>query len=163
MPGVGAVGRLAADPFKHEGYDIRQPQYIAMAGQAGLGNLRLQIPERPAVLDRSPRGDDLLIRPYWKHPFPSRRTPYAPETRGDSSDPPDLSWHSHLSSRGRSDKVGTGGGHGIGLRPGAIGKAKTMGTGPCLGAGCARDWIGGVRTALDAGCATRSQALRLAV
>ena len=37
VPGVGAVGRLAADPFKHEGYDIRQPQYIAMAGQIGLG------------------------------------------------------------------------------------------------------------------------------
>jgi hypothetical protein len=37
VPGVGAVGRLAADPFGHEGYDIRQPQNIAMAGQAGLG------------------------------------------------------------------------------------------------------------------------------
>ena len=37
VPGVGAVGKLAADPFKHEGYDIRQPQYIAVAGQVGLG------------------------------------------------------------------------------------------------------------------------------
>jgi hypothetical protein len=37
VPGVGAVGRLAVDPFKHEGYDIRQPQYIAVAGQLGLG------------------------------------------------------------------------------------------------------------------------------
>jgi uncharacterized protein (DUF362 family) len=37
VPGVGAVGRLASDPFKHEGYDIRQPQYIAVAGQVGLG------------------------------------------------------------------------------------------------------------------------------
>jgi len=37
VPGVGGVGRLAADPFGHEGYDIRQPQYVAMAGQAGLG------------------------------------------------------------------------------------------------------------------------------
>jgi hypothetical protein len=37
VPGVGGVGRLAADPFKQEGYDIRQPQYVAMAGQAGLG------------------------------------------------------------------------------------------------------------------------------
>ncbi len=37
VPGVGGVGRLAADPFGHEGYDIRQPQYIALAGQAGLG------------------------------------------------------------------------------------------------------------------------------
>jgi uncharacterized protein (DUF362 family) len=38
VPGVGGVGRLIADPFKQEGYDIRQPQYIALAGQAGLGN-----------------------------------------------------------------------------------------------------------------------------
>jgi hypothetical protein len=37
VPGVGAVGKLAVDPFGHEGYDIRQPQYIALAGQAGLG------------------------------------------------------------------------------------------------------------------------------
>jgi uncharacterized protein (DUF362 family) len=37
VPGLGAVGRLAADPFNHEGYDIRQPQYIAVAGQVGLG------------------------------------------------------------------------------------------------------------------------------
>ncbi len=37
VPGVGGVGRLAVDPFGHEGYDIRQPQYIALAGQAGLG------------------------------------------------------------------------------------------------------------------------------
>ena len=61
VPGVGAVGRLAADPFKHEGYDIRQPQYIAVAGQARPGKLRLQVPDRPAVLDRSPRVDDLLM------------------------------------------------------------------------------------------------------
>jgi hypothetical protein len=44
VPGVGAVGRLAADPFKHEGYDIRQPQYIALAGQAGLGNFDYKSP-----------------------------------------------------------------------------------------------------------------------
>jgi uncharacterized protein (DUF362 family) len=37
IPGTGAVGRLAADPNKIEAYDIRQPQYIAMAGQVGLG------------------------------------------------------------------------------------------------------------------------------
>jgi hypothetical protein len=37
VPGVGAVGRLAADPFQHEGFDIRQPQYIMIAGQVGLG------------------------------------------------------------------------------------------------------------------------------
>ena len=44
VPGVGAVGRLAADPFKHEGYDIRQPQYIAIAGQLGLGNFDKKSP-----------------------------------------------------------------------------------------------------------------------
>ncbi len=44
VPGVGAVGRLAADPFKQEGYDIRQPQYVAMAGQAGLGNFDYKSP-----------------------------------------------------------------------------------------------------------------------
>jgi Domain of unknown function (DUF362) len=45
VPGVGAVGRLAADPFKHEGYDIRQPQYIAIAGQVGLGNFEKKSPK----------------------------------------------------------------------------------------------------------------------
>jgi uncharacterized protein (DUF362 family) len=44
VAGVGAVGRLAADPFQHEGYDIRQPQYIALAGQAGLGNFDYKSP-----------------------------------------------------------------------------------------------------------------------
>ncbi len=37
IPGTGAVGRLAADPNQIEAYDVRQPQYIAMAGQVGLG------------------------------------------------------------------------------------------------------------------------------
>ena len=53
VPGVGAVGRLAADPFKNEGYDIRQPQYVTMAGQAGLGIFDYKSPQRTAVLDRS--------------------------------------------------------------------------------------------------------------
>jgi uncharacterized protein (DUF362 family) len=44
VAGVGAVGRLAADPFKNEGYDIRQPQYIAVAGQVGLGNFDYKAP-----------------------------------------------------------------------------------------------------------------------
>jgi uncharacterized protein (DUF362 family) len=44
VPGVGSVGRLIADPFKQEGYDIRQPQYIALAGQAGLGNFDYKSP-----------------------------------------------------------------------------------------------------------------------
>ena len=37
VPGVGAVGQLAADPFKTEGFDGRQPQHIALAGNLGLG------------------------------------------------------------------------------------------------------------------------------
>jgi hypothetical protein len=44
VPGVGGVGRLAVDPFGHEGYDIRQPQYIAVAGQTGLGNFDYKSP-----------------------------------------------------------------------------------------------------------------------
>ncbi|HEV3163265.1 MAG TPA: DUF362 domain-containing protein [Isosphaeraceae bacterium] len=37
VPGVGAVGKLAADPFKTEGFDVRQPQHISLAGNLGLG------------------------------------------------------------------------------------------------------------------------------
>lgn len=37
VPGVAAVGRLAADPFGTEGFDVRQPQHVALAGYAGLG------------------------------------------------------------------------------------------------------------------------------
>jgi uncharacterized protein (DUF362 family) len=44
VPGVGKVGRLVADPFNQEGYDIRQPQYVALAGQAGLGNFDYKSP-----------------------------------------------------------------------------------------------------------------------
>ena len=44
VPGVGAVGRTVADPFHQEGYDIRQPQYIAVAGQVGLGNFDYKAP-----------------------------------------------------------------------------------------------------------------------
>jgi uncharacterized protein (DUF362 family) len=44
VPAVGAVGRLASDPFKHEMFDIRQPQYIAVAGQVGLGNFDYKSP-----------------------------------------------------------------------------------------------------------------------
>jgi hypothetical protein len=37
VPGVGAVGKLAADPFGTEGFDIRQPQHIPICGNLGLG------------------------------------------------------------------------------------------------------------------------------
>jgi uncharacterized protein (DUF362 family) len=42
VPGVGSVGLLAANPFadtdRAEGFDIRQPQHIVLAGNLGLGN-----------------------------------------------------------------------------------------------------------------------------
>ncbi len=57
VPGVGAVGRLVADPFKQEGYDIRQPQYIAVAGQVGLGNFDYKSPRgRPFSIDHRVMG-----------------------------------------------------------------------------------------------------------
>jgi hypothetical protein len=45
VPGVGAVGRLAADPFKTEGFDVRQPQHIALAGNLGLGIFDFKSPQ----------------------------------------------------------------------------------------------------------------------
>lgn len=44
VPGVGALGKLGADPFKTEGFDIRQPQHIALAGNLGLGNFDFKSP-----------------------------------------------------------------------------------------------------------------------
>ena len=41
---LAATGRLVSDPFKQEGFDIRQPQYIAVAGQVGLGNFEYKAP-----------------------------------------------------------------------------------------------------------------------
>jgi len=38
------TGKDVSDPFKQEGYDIRQPQYIAIAGQLGLGNYDYKSP-----------------------------------------------------------------------------------------------------------------------
>lgn len=37
LPPVGATGRLGLDPLGTEGFDIRQPQHIALAGNLGLG------------------------------------------------------------------------------------------------------------------------------
>jgi hypothetical protein len=37
LPPVGASGRLALDPLKTEGFDIRQPQHIPLAAHLGLG------------------------------------------------------------------------------------------------------------------------------
>ena len=44
VPGVGAVGRSPPTRSSTRGYDIRQPQYIAMAGQVGLGNFDYKSP-----------------------------------------------------------------------------------------------------------------------
>jgi hypothetical protein len=37
LPPVGAAGKLGLDPLKTEGFDIRQPQHIALAANLGLG------------------------------------------------------------------------------------------------------------------------------
>jgi hypothetical protein len=46
LPPVGAAGKVAIDPLKTEGFDVRQPQHIALAGALGMGNFE----------KRSPRG-----------------------------------------------------------------------------------------------------------
>jgi hypothetical protein len=38
LPPVGAAGKVALDPLKREGFDVRQPQHIALAGALGMGN-----------------------------------------------------------------------------------------------------------------------------
>jgi hypothetical protein len=37
LPPVGAAGKLALDPLGREGFDIRQPQHIPLAGALGMG------------------------------------------------------------------------------------------------------------------------------
>jgi hypothetical protein len=37
LPPVAAAGRRGADPFQAEGFDMRQPQHIALAAHLGLG------------------------------------------------------------------------------------------------------------------------------
>jgi hypothetical protein len=37
LPPVAAAGKAAIDPLKKEGFDVRQPQHIALAGALGLG------------------------------------------------------------------------------------------------------------------------------
>jgi uncharacterized protein (DUF362 family) len=45
LPAVAASGRAGLDPFKTEGFDIRQPQHIILAGHLGLGNFEFQSPQ----------------------------------------------------------------------------------------------------------------------
>jgi len=37
LPPVAASGKAALDPLKREGFDVRQPQHIALAGALGMG------------------------------------------------------------------------------------------------------------------------------
>ena len=50
---VGRSGKLASDPLGDEGFDVRQPQHIALAGALGIGNF-----EKVS----SPRGRRYLIQ-----------------------------------------------------------------------------------------------------
>jgi hypothetical protein len=53
LPPVAASGKTAIDPLKSEGFDVRQPQHIALAGALGLGNFEFK---------SSPRGRRHLIQ-----------------------------------------------------------------------------------------------------
>lgn len=44
LPPVGGSGRLALDPLKSEGFDVRQPQHIPLAAHLGLGLFEFQSP-----------------------------------------------------------------------------------------------------------------------
>lgn len=48
LPPVGSSGRLALDPLKTEGFDIRQPQHIALAARLGLGVFEFDSPKGKA-------------------------------------------------------------------------------------------------------------------
>jgi uncharacterized protein (DUF362 family) len=45
LPPVSATGRAALDPLKTEGFDVRQPQHIALAGNLGLGVFDFKSPK----------------------------------------------------------------------------------------------------------------------
>jgi hypothetical protein len=44
LPPVAASGRVAIDPLGKEGFDVRQPQHIALAGALGLGHFDYKSP-----------------------------------------------------------------------------------------------------------------------
>jgi hypothetical protein len=52
LPPVAASGKAAIDPLKSEGFDVRQPQHIALAGALGMGYFD----------HKSPRGRRFSIR-----------------------------------------------------------------------------------------------------
>jgi len=45
LPGVAASGAKAIDPLNSEGFDVRQPQHIALAGALGLGYFDYKSPK----------------------------------------------------------------------------------------------------------------------
>ena len=45
LPPVAATGGKAIDPLKAEGFDVRQPQHIALAGALGLGFFDFKSPK----------------------------------------------------------------------------------------------------------------------
>lgn len=52
LPPVASTGRLAMDPLGTEGFDVRQPQHIALAGALGLGLFDFKSPRgRRASID----------------------------------------------------------------------------------------------------------------
>jgi len=53
LPPVGGAGKIALNPLGDEGFDVRQPQHIALAGALGMGNF-----EKTS----SPRGRKYLIQ-----------------------------------------------------------------------------------------------------
>jgi len=44
LPPVAATGKAALDPLGTEGFDVRQPQHIVLAGNLGLGNFEFNSP-----------------------------------------------------------------------------------------------------------------------
>jgi hypothetical protein len=44
LPPVGAAGKLVGDPLGREGFDVRQPQHIALAGALGVGYFDFKSP-----------------------------------------------------------------------------------------------------------------------
>ena len=45
LPPVAASGSKAIDPLKKEGFDVRQPQHIALAGALGMGYFDFKSPK----------------------------------------------------------------------------------------------------------------------
>ena len=53
LPPVAAAGKAAIDPLGTEGFDVRQPQHIALAGALGMGEFELK---------SSPRGRRHVVK-----------------------------------------------------------------------------------------------------